>query len=290
MKRSHGDSGANSAGDIITLNVGGTLHSTTRHLLVGSADYFPHSLLAKMFAQQSTDDTTTSNALIDADGHHFIDADWAVFRHVLQVLRRPSLVRDVPYKMSAEAWCRELDYWGLVPLDDVTGASVQRTGGQLTRSSLGALLAGDDAADGYEQMTLSEIGAAIKKEIMDNELLVVRTLLSATGYRTQRGKTRSVVLRVPLGRYALPWGADMGAYLKENGSVVTALLCDMLDVQAVKQEDGHVNYPVTIHESRTPKHHVEYQFDGRPYTTQEPTVSVTIHFTDLATLHHHGAV
>ena len=268
--------------DVVTLNVGGTLHSTTRHLLVNSADYFPHSLLAKMFACEPMGGSCKP----DSEGHYFIDADWTVFRHILQVLRRPSLVRDVPYKLSAEAWCCELDYWGLVPLEAVTGASLQRTGGQLTPSALRTLQDGSSDNYSYESMTLGEIGAAIKKQIMDNELLVVRTLLQATGYWAQGGKTRAVVLRVPVGKYALPWGADMGAYLRENSKCMTALLCDMLGLRPVKQEDGHVTYPITIHESKTPKNHVEFPFNGRAYSTQEATVSVTITFSDLPTLQH----
>ena len=279
MKRAASSQGGDDTGlaatasDIIVLNVGGTLHTTTRHVLVNSVDYFPDSVLARMF--RNADEQVPK----DFQGHYFIDADFAVFRHVLNVLRRPSLVSDVPLDMSAEAWCCELDYWGLVKRDDVTGVQRQQTPGT-TRSGAAAVEKPVEAisaivGEAYDALTLQEMGRAIKKEIMNNELVVLRTILETTGYHRLASKTRSVVLRVPLGKHRLPWDVDLGAFVKDNSKTLTLLLARMLE--------SH-DEAVSIHESRTVKNHTQYEFDGRQYSTQEPTVSISICLDNLTTL------
>jgi hypothetical protein len=267
-----GNTAAATASDIIVLNVGGTLHTTTRHLLVNSVDYFPDSLLALMF--RNADERVPR----DSQGHYFIDADFAVFRHVLNVLRRPSLVSDVPLDMSAEAWCCELDYWRLVKRDDVTGVQRQQTprsarSGAAVEKPVDAI--SSIVGEAYDALTLQEMGRAIKKEIMNNELVVVRTILETTGYHRLASKTRSVVLRVPLGKHRLPWDVDLGAFVKDNSKTLTLLLARMLE--------SH-DEAVSIHESRTVKNHTQYEFDGKQYSTQEPTVSISINLDNLMTL------
>jgi hypothetical protein len=247
--------------ELLVLNVGGTLHTTTRsRLSAGHLDWFPNSVLGRMFSP------ATPLCQKDEQGRYFIDADFAVFRHVLNVLRRPRLVEDVPPDMSPTAWCCELDYWGLVDARDVTGRTVTAGGG-----------ATHDIADGrpYEQLSLEEIGRTITKEIMDNELVVIRTVLEKTGYFHKSGKTRgNHHLYVPVGRYKLPWGADIGEYLRENHKSVAIILEAML-----KQK------PITIHDCKLKKEHAEYTFDGETYRTQtQPTMTVELNFNELATL------
>jgi hypothetical protein len=232
-----------------------------------NTDWFPHSLLARMF--QSTA-TTSCRVPRDAQGRYFIEADYAVFRHILQVLRRPKLVQDVPLDMSPTAWCCELDYWGLVEPAQVTG--------QTTLEGVN----GGDMAMGrpYEQLSLEEIGRTITREIMDNELVAIRTLLDKTGYFHRSGKTRGHhQLYVPIGRFKLPWGADIGEYLKENHKSVAVLLEGML-----RQK------PITIHDCKLKKEHTEYVFDEKPYNTEtQATVTVELNFNELATLQYaHG--
>lgn len=264
MKRladaSHNDDmtmAATNNNELLVLNIGGTLHTTTRHRLsAGHLDWFPNSVLGRMFSP------TQPLCTKDEQGHYFIDADFTVFRHVLNVLRRPRLVEDVPPDMSPSAWCCELDYWGLVDARDITGRTV---------------VAGNDIASGrpYEQLSLEEIGRTITKEIMDNELVVIRTLLEKTGYFRKSGKTRgNHHLYVPVGRYKLPWGTDIGEYLQKNHKSVAIILEAML-----KQK------PINIHDCKLKKETVEYIFDGESYRTQtQPTVTVELNFNELATL------
>ena len=254
------DTETSDGNELLVLNIGGTLHTTTRHRLSSAhVDWFPNSVLARMFA------TKQPLCPKDPQGHYFIDADPATFRHILNVLRRPKLVEDVPLDMSPTAWCCELDYWGLVDARDVLGRVVSEIGSS----------GGTDAGRPYEQLTLEEIGKSITKEIMDNELIAIRTLLDKTGYFHKSGKTRGKHhLYVPMGRYKLPWGADIGEYLQKNHKSVAILLEAML-----KQR------PITIHDCKLKKEHTEYMFDDKPYSTQtQPTVTVELNFSELDTL------
>jgi hypothetical protein len=254
--------------ELLVLNIGGTLHTTTRHVLTGSVDYFPDSVLARMFSDSGDSDLVKK----DADGHYFIDADPQVFRHILNVLRRPKLVEDVPADMSPAAWCCELDYWGLVKEDDVAGTTTFNG-----RNNVKTLTTtkDDPGTKLYEESTLEEIGKAITKEIMDNELVAVRTLLEKSGYFYTNGKTRGLhSIYVPVGRYKLPWGTDIGLYLKENQKSVAALLEAMLHQRAIN-----------VHDCKVQKESIEYEFDGQPYSTRtQPTVTVALNFSQLDTL------
>ena len=232
---------------ILTLNVGGKLMVTTRHVLVNSCDYFPDSVLARMFR-------TENGVQRDAQGHHFIDADPLVFRHVLNVLRMPAQVADVPDGLSATAWCRALDYWGLVAAEDVVSVEAA----QPVMTAAGS--------------TLREIGRAIREEIVANEVLVIRTILEATGYAKQGGKTRNVELYVPIGHYRLPWGGDIGLFMQKEKKQLTRLLQDMLETQ-----------DINIYESRLGQS-LAYSFGGESYTTAEPTMTLRISFPELDTL------
>lgn len=274
--QAHGQvSCASSSSDIITLNVGGTLHTTTRHVLVGSAGFFPHSLLARMFSHDAGEPTEGDGPVVvaqphiptrrDAQGHYFIDADFAIFRHVLNVLRHPKRARIVPADMTSEEWADELDYWGLVERDDVESTTTVVPANRRLRAE------GDEPP-------LSELGAAIRQDLMDTEAQVIRALFAGTGYDRPGGKTREDKLRVPMHKYAMPWaqGGDLGSYILKNASVIASL------IKAMLQLDGA--FPVGITESRTPVHHMTYVFDGKQYTTQESTLTVTISYNNVDTL------
>jgi len=254
---------SSSSNDIVVLNVGGTLHSTTRHVLVNSRDWFPDSLLARMF-RPNNDSDGGPTVLRDPQGHYFIDAEFRVFRHVLNVLRRPSLVRDVPHDMSAQAWCCELDYWGLVKADDILypGSSSEHK----QRAN--------------ESDTLESLGLSIRQDIMETEIEVIHTLFSTTGYDRQGGKTRSAMLRVPVGKHTITWpggrSCDLATYIIKNRDCIEQLLKNML-----RLEDANA---VSIHESKTATHHITYEFNERQYTTQEATLTITIHYKNLQTL------
>jgi hypothetical protein len=281
---------ATTGDDIITLNVGGTLHTTTRHILVNSVDYFPDSVLARIFRDHRGDDDghddhthkkSANNYTLrhDSVGHPFIDADFTTFRHIINVLRRPALVTDVPPDVTPQAWCHELEYWGLVKRDDIESMSTVQTG-----------------EEGKE--TLLKLGQHIKKEIMDNEMVAIQTLLEKTGYRTLRSKTRTDVLYVPFDECALPWGCDLCVYLKNNNKHMTRLLEQMMSASG-GGDGGRAE--VSMYESRSHKgshanhddggggggvarNYTTYLFDGNQYTTQRHTWVVKFLFSDLPTL------
>jgi hypothetical protein len=235
MKRTR----SNSDDSLIRLNVGGTMLMTTKNTLVNN-DFFPNSLLAMMFG--------SADAIrMDAEGNAFIDADVKIFRHILNVLRRPTLIEHVPDGVSPTQWCAELDYWGLAK--EATPEKSLR-----------------DAS------SFQELGNAIKREIVENELTVVKAIFDTTGYFKQTGKTRQQTLYIPTDKYALPWGVDLGRYIEEHQTIMTQRLkatlgnCDVI----VK--------PVT----KTMKNH-PYVFAGESYCSSEvATMMITIKFIDVS--------
>ncbi|XP_071798810.1 uncharacterized protein [Asterias amurensis] len=82
--------------DLVTLNVGGSLYTTT----VSTLTCYPVSMLGRMFGG----DLPTHR---DNNGHYIIDGDGPIFRHVLNFLRRASLCLPHDFKewdlLSAEA-------------------------------------------------------------------------------------------------------------------------------------------------------------------------------------------
>ena len=233
--------------EVLFLNVGSTLLSTTRSTLVNSLDFFPNSILAVMFSKDKEESIPR-----DKSGNYFIDADGDTFRHVLNVLRRPILLEDyVPPNMSYEAWCQELVYWGLVDKKDkIESVEVEHKP--------------------YEMKTLVEIGDSIKKEIMDNEQLVIKTIMEATGYYKSTGKARSSTLCIPIGKYELPWGCDIGGYVDTHKKTLHQLLVQMMG--------GSSFCTVNIFKSMTKKDHSNYLFDSVSYSTQDLHMSITLEF------------
>eukprot|EP00451_Oxyrrhis_marina_P045251 CAMPEP_0204435540 /NCGR_PEP_ID=MMETSP0470-20130426/73802_1 /ASSEMBLY_ACC=CAM_ASM_000385 /TAXON_ID=2969 /ORGANISM="Oxyrrhis marina" /LENGTH=237 /DNA_ID=CAMNT_0051434115 /DNA_START=30 /DNA_END=740 /DNA_ORIENTATION=+ len=90
--------------DIVSLNVGGVVHTTT----IGTLRSVPSSMLARMFATDQGMPTAR-----DAEGRVFLDRDGSLFRHVLNYLRD----RSVP-QLSARGELRaEARYFGLEQLE-----------------------------------------------------------------------------------------------------------------------------------------------------------------------------
>jgi len=90
---------------IVYLNVGGKAFDTTIGVLTQA---FPDSLIAQMFLARE-------DLRQDETGRCFIDADPILFGHILQLLRRPSLIETVPQGVQREVWETELEHWRLYP-------------------------------------------------------------------------------------------------------------------------------------------------------------------------------
>jgi hypothetical protein len=89
----------------VPLNVGGTRLDVSLQTLT---ENFPESKLAHLFLDPDS-------LPRDKEGHYFIDADPMLFGHIINVMRRPSLVTVLPKNISCDIWQTELDYWGLSP-------------------------------------------------------------------------------------------------------------------------------------------------------------------------------
>ncbi|XP_071798809.1 uncharacterized protein [Asterias amurensis] len=88
--------------DLVTLNVGGSLYTTT----VSTLTCYPNSMLGTMFSGNIPTHR-------DNNGHYIIDGDGPIFRHVLNFLRRYSLCLPHDFKewdlLSAEADFFQID-------------------------------------------------------------------------------------------------------------------------------------------------------------------------------------
>ena len=71
------------SGDIISLNVGGTIYTTSRSTLTR----YPDSRLAALFANPSSEFCP-----LDAQGNFFVDRDGQSFRYVLNFLRTQQII------------------------------------------------------------------------------------------------------------------------------------------------------------------------------------------------------
>ena len=85
------------SGEVITLNVGGAIYTTTRLTMAK----YPDSMVGTMFGGQYVP------TALDAAGHYFIDRDGFMFRHVLNFLRSGRLCLPQGFKdfdlLEAEA-------------------------------------------------------------------------------------------------------------------------------------------------------------------------------------------
>ena len=93
------------SGDIITLNVGGRLFTTSRMTLQSE----PSSVLAKMF-----DNSHTFPPARIVDGAYFIDANPEVFEVILDYLRYKTLI--LPQKIPQQCVVVQARYFGLESL------------------------------------------------------------------------------------------------------------------------------------------------------------------------------
>ncbi|KAF5911816.1 BTB/POZ domain-containing protein KCTD11 [Diceros bicornis minor] len=99
-----------SFGGPVTLNVGGTLYSTTLETLTR----FPDSMLGAMFRAGTP---IPPNLNTQGGGHYFIDRDGKAFRHILNFLRLGRL--DLPRGYGETALLRaEADFYQIRPLLD----------------------------------------------------------------------------------------------------------------------------------------------------------------------------
>lgn len=221
---------------IVRLNVGGSDLATTRQTLINSKIAFPNSLLSFMFSKNEM-------LLRDERGYYFIDADIKIFRHIIEVIRRPSLVEYIPQEMSAMRWREELNYWGL--------------------SDLSTLDENAQYIKTLEELSLEELGRQINKEIMTNESNIIKTILLTTGYFTSLGKTREVSLYIPIGKHALPGGIDLGYYIETHIDQLTKQLKDML---------GQCDVTIKKHNKTMNDHN--YTFNEMNYCTKDTTTMI----------------
>ena len=100
------------SGEVITLNVGGTLFTTT----VATLTKYPNSLLAAMFDPGSE----RPPARKDKQGNFFIDGEPEPFKMILRFLRRGKLNEDI-VGCTLEDLESEADYYGLEELLKIIG-------------------------------------------------------------------------------------------------------------------------------------------------------------------------
>ena len=100
------------SGEVITLNVGGTLFTTT----VATLTKYPNSLLAAMFKPESE----RPPARKDKQGNFFIDGEPEPFKMILFFLRRGKLTEDI-IGCTLEQLEVEADFYGLKELLKIIG-------------------------------------------------------------------------------------------------------------------------------------------------------------------------
>lgn len=227
--------------EIITLNIGGTLHSTLRKTLSESKQFFPRSLLARMFCPRMK-----RCVLEDSEGRVFIDKDIRNFLPILNVLRLPGLIEDIPEHLSGASWKAELEYWGLLERAEMDNEA--------------------NLVKPLQEMSMKEVSDKLRKDIAQNEESVIKHVLESTGYYGQEAKKRKTELYIPIGCHTLPWGSDLGEILKADSLHFTELFKKLLGVNDVSiKQDGH-------------KKALTYLFQGKSYTTPE-TKTMTVSFT-----------
>ena len=91
--------------EVVTLNVGGQLYTTTKATLTK----YPDSMLGAMFGGQFISST------YDAQGNYFIDRDGTLFRHVLNFLRSGRLCLPQKYG-DMDLLEAEADFYQIPPL------------------------------------------------------------------------------------------------------------------------------------------------------------------------------
>lgn len=101
--------------DIITLDIGGTIKKTTLATLRNR----PNTMLSNMFAEGNE-----SMLIKQADGSIFIDEEIDIFKHILEMYRRPDMDPNIiPSGINKNSWYAALDYW-CIPYD----SQIEETG------------------------------------------------------------------------------------------------------------------------------------------------------------------
>lgn len=243
MKRKH-----EADEEILSLNVGGITKgmSTTRSTLINSVNHFPQSTLSVMFSPGNRELMRR-----DPEGRYFLDYDGETFRHILNVVREPSRMEVIPQGMDPSVWWQALGYWGLV---------------DPKKDKLETIEVEDKP---FEMKSLIEIGQCIKREIMSNETVVIKTLLEKSGYYKSQGKDRSITIRVPFNKYQLPWACDIGSYIESHQKSLVKLLEEMMGRSCV----------VKIWKSVSKTQPIIYLFDEKEYTTLENHMTISLEFS-----------
>lgn len=96
-----------SSGDIVTLNVGGSVFTTSRSTLTRE----PNSFLAKIFATENQ-----SKIVRDSSGNIFLDRDGTYFRYILNYLRSETALSLPKTNSARNELLIESRYYGLTRL------------------------------------------------------------------------------------------------------------------------------------------------------------------------------
>ena len=94
--------------DIINLNVGGTIYTTSRSTLT----QYPDSMLGAMFGGKLPLENNK-----DSQGNYFIDRDGDLFKYILNFLRVSKLILPNNFQ-DTEAFQMEVDFYQIQPLID----------------------------------------------------------------------------------------------------------------------------------------------------------------------------
>ncbi|XP_038052325.1 BTB/POZ domain-containing protein kctd15-like [Patiria miniata] len=98
--------------DVVKLDVGGCLYTTTRSTMIR----YPDSMLGKIFISRQGTPSTDAHAR-DDDTAYVIDGDGPIFRHVLNFLRRGRLILPEDFK-EWDVLSTEADFYQLKELTD----------------------------------------------------------------------------------------------------------------------------------------------------------------------------
>ena len=103
--------------DIISLNVGGTVYTTSRSTLTR----YPDSMLGAMFGGKLPLENSK-----DSEGNYFIDRDGELFKHILNFLRVSKLVLPNNFQ-DTEAFQMEVDFYQIQPLIEAFDCYLQKS-------------------------------------------------------------------------------------------------------------------------------------------------------------------
>ena len=109
------------SGDIVGLNVGGSVYRTT----VATLTRYPRSMLGAMFSDDMPKTT-------DQDGNYFIDRDGSLFQYVLNFLRSPELPQIDDQRLLSQL-AVEADFFQIEPM--IQAVDEQRSQAKVAKPS-----------------------------------------------------------------------------------------------------------------------------------------------------------